>query len=97
MTGCTSRIIRPADDLDATPGAHTHPAKDLPQILDQVTLEDDEVSLVGEFDVDGTNADEILGYKPDGEGDDFNDGDLDDGEEDGNDEDGNDDGDSHWW
>ncbi|KAF8228167.1 hypothetical protein L208DRAFT_1489138 [Tricholoma matsutake] len=59
--------------LDATPGAHPCPIHRLAHILGQISLDDnEEASLVNEFDVDGADAGEVLGYE--GDGDDDNDG-----------------------
>jgi hypothetical protein len=61
--------------LDATPGAHPRPIRRLARILGQISLDDnEEASLVNEFDVDGADAGEVLGYEGDGDDDDDDDG-----------------------
>jgi hypothetical protein len=64
--------LRPGT-LDTTPDAHPRPVRRLARILGQISLEDnEEISLVNEFGVDGAYADEVLGYEGDGDDDDDN-------------------------
>jgi hypothetical protein len=78
--------------LDATPGSHPRPIRRLARILGQISIDDnEEASLVNEFDVDGADAGEVLGYEGDGDDDDDNNDDDNDGG--GNDGDG--DGEGH--
>jgi hypothetical protein len=53
--------------LNATPDAGPHPVRHLAHTLVQIALDDnDEMLLINKFNVDGADAEEVLGYDGDG-------------------------------